>query len=171
MTAVSRAMPGRSTIWAWYVAAMTVVVGLYVFVPPFKGYAVLVNVIGVASVVAIAAGVMLHGAKAKVAWTLLLVGQLLYVAGDFYTYTYPDLLGGTVGFPSAGDAIYLTVYPALFAGLILLSRRRDPDRSDRSAIVDSLILTVGFALLSWIFLVIFSIIFLVINLWIDRNIY
>ena len=153
MTAVSRLVPGRSTIWAWYVAGMTVVIGLYLFVPPFKGYAVVVNVIGVASVIAIAAGVMLHGAKAKVAWTLLLVGQLLYVAGDFYTYTYPDLLGGTVGFPSAGDAIYLSVYPALFAGLLLLSRRRDPDRSDRSAIVDSLILNVGFALLSWIFLV------------------
>ena len=87
------------------------------------------------------------------AWSLLLVGQALYVAGDFYTYTYPDLLGGTVGFPSAGDAIYLSVYPALFTGLMLLVRRRDPHGRDRAAVVDSLILTVGFALLSWVFLV------------------
>ncbi len=77
----------------------------------------------------------------------------MYVAGDFYTYTYPDLLGGTVGFPSPGDAIYLSVYPALFIGLMLLVRRRDPHGRDRSAVVDSLILTVGFALLSWVFLV------------------
>ena len=30
------------------------------------------------------------------------VGQLLYVVGDVYTYSYPALLGGAVGFPSAG---------------------------------------------------------------------
>ena len=145
--------PGRQTAWAWYIAAMAVLTAGYLFVPPFKGYAVLINAIGISSPLAIAVGMRLHGAKARLAWTLLLVGQLLYVAGDVYTYTYPDLLGGTVGFPSAGDAIYLSVYPALFAGLILLARRRNPHGRDRTVVVDSLILTVGFALLSWVFLV------------------
>ena len=36
---------------------------------------------------------------------------------------------------------------------MLLVRRRDPHGRDRAAVVDSLILTVGFALLSWVFLV------------------
>ena len=36
---------------------------------------------------------------------------------------------------------------------MLLVRRRDPHRRDRAAMIDSLILTVGFALLSWVFLV------------------
>ncbi len=112
-----------------------------------------VNVIGLASLVAIGVGIKMHRTKARMAWLLLLLGQGLYVAGDFYTYTYPDLLGGSVGFPSAGDAIYLSVYPALFAGLMLLIRRRDPLGRDRAAVVDTLILTVGFALLSWVFLV------------------
>ena len=94
----------------------------------------------------------MHRPKARLAWGLLLAGQLLYVAGDTYTYTYPELLGGTVGFPSAGDAIYLTLYPVLFCGLFLLVKRRSPKR-DRAVLIDSLILTVGFALLSWIFLV------------------
>ena len=40
----------------------------------------------------------------------------------------------------------------LFTGLLLLVRRRNP-RGDRAAVIDSLILTVGFALLSWVFLV------------------
>ncbi len=106
----------------------------YLFVPPFKGYAVVVNVIGVSSLVAIAAGIRAARPKARVAWGLILLGQTLYVAGDFYTYTYPDLLGGKVGFPSAGDAIYLSVYPALFAGLMLLVRRRDPHGRDRAAV-------------------------------------
>ena len=124
----------------------------YVFVPPFKGYAGLINLIGLMSPLAIAAGMRMHRPKAMLAWSLLLVGQLLYVAGDFYTYSYPALFGGIVGFPSAGDAIYLLVYPALFGGLLLLVRRRNPN-GDRAAVIDSLILTVGFALLSWVFLV------------------
>jgi diguanylate cyclase (GGDEF)-like protein/PAS domain S-box-containing protein len=142
----------RGRAWAIYLVVMTVVTGAYLFVPPFEGYAVLVNVIGVASLAAIGIGIRLHS-RARLAWSLLLLGQALYVAGDFYTYTYPDLLGGTVGFPSGGDAIYLSVYPALFGGLMLLVRRRDPQRLDRAGVLDSLVLTVGFGLLSWIFLV------------------
>ena len=145
--------PTRERIWLFYLVAMSLLVAAYVFVPPFKGYAVVVNLVGAGSLVAIGAGVRLHRARARVAWSLLLAGQLLYVVGDFYTYTYPDLLGGTVGFPSFGDAVYLSVYPALFAGLMLLVRRRDPHRQDRAGVLDSAVLTVGFALLSWNFLI------------------
>ena len=142
----------RVRAWVWYVAAMAVVTVLYEFVPPFKGDAVTINVIGLTSPAAIAVGMWLHKPRAKLAWTLLLVGQFMYFAGDAYTYSYPQLLGGTVGFPSAGDAIYLSVYPVLVAGLFLLMRRRNPVR-DRAAGIDSLILTVGFAVLSFTFLI------------------
>jgi diguanylate cyclase (GGDEF)-like protein/PAS domain S-box-containing protein len=145
--------PRRENLWLYYLGLMGVLLGAYLFVPPFKGYAVLVNVIGAGSVVAIAAGVGLHHARARLAWGLLLLGQLLYVAADFYTYTYPDLLGGIVGFPSIGDAIYLSVYPALFLGLMLLVRRRDPERRDRGAALDALVLTVGIAVLFWVILI------------------
>jgi diguanylate cyclase (GGDEF)-like protein/PAS domain S-box-containing protein len=150
---VTRLRPSAKTAWGYYLAAMTLLIGAYVFVPPFKGYAVVVNVIGLGSVVAMLAGIRMHRGRLSAAWTLLIVGQLLYVAGDFYTYTYPDLLGGTVGFPSAGDAIYLSVYPALFTGLMLLVWRRDPDRLDRAGVLDSLVLTIGVGLLFWVFLI------------------
>jgi diguanylate cyclase (GGDEF)-like protein/PAS domain S-box-containing protein len=150
---VTHLRPGARTAWAYYLAAMALLIGAYLFVEPFKGYAVVVNLVGAGSVVAMIAGIRVHGARARAAWTLLVVGQLLYVAGDFYTYTYPELLGGTVGFPSAGDAIYLSVYPALFAGLMLLVWRRDPERRDRAGVLDSLVLTVGFGLLFWVFLI------------------
>jgi diguanylate cyclase (GGDEF)-like protein/PAS domain S-box-containing protein len=143
---------GRQGVWFWYLASMTVLTGLYVLVPPFKGYAGLINLIGLTSPIAIAVGIRMHRPKATLAWRLLLFGQALYFAGDVYTYSYPDLLGGKVGFPSAGDAMYLGVYPLLVAGLLLLVRRRNP-RGDRAAVIDSLILTVGFALLSWVFLI------------------
>ena len=142
----------RRSLWLWYLAAAVVLTSFYVLVPPFKGNAVAINALGLSSVIAIGLGIRMHRPKARLAWGLLLAGQLLYVAGDTYTYTYPELLGGTVGFPSAGDAIYLTLYPVLFCGLFLLVKRRSPKR-DRAVLIDSLILTVGFALLSWIFLV------------------
>ena len=142
----------REVVWRWYLAVASLLTLAYLFVPPFKGYAGLINLIGLMSPLAIAVGMRMNRPKAMLAWSLLLVGQTLYVAGDFYTYSYPALLGGTVGFPSAGDAIYLLVYPALFGGLLLLVRRRNPN-GDRAAVIDSLILTVGFALLSWVFLV------------------
>jgi hypothetical protein len=142
----------RRSLWLWYLAVAVLLTGAYLLVPPLKGSAAVINVLGLSSLVAIAAGIRMHRPKARLAWRLLLLGQGLYVAGDIYTYTYPELLGGTVGFPSAGDAIYLGVYPMLVAGLFLLVRRRNPTR-DRSAVIDSLILTVGLALLSWIFLV------------------
>ena len=44
------------------------------------------------------------------------------------------------------------VYPALVAGLLVLVRRRNP-QGDRAGVIDSLIITVGIALLSWVFLV------------------
>ena len=138
--------------WFWYLLAMSVLTALYVLVPPLKGNAALINLIGLTSPIAIAVGIRMHRPKATLAWLLLLFGQSLYVAGDFYTYSYPDLLGGKVGFPSAGDAMYLGVYPLLVAGLLLLVRRRNP-KGDKAAVIDSLILTVGFALLSWVFLV------------------
>ena len=111
MTMSSRLRPGPSNAWAYYLLAMAALIGAYLFVPPPKGYSIVVNVVGVASLIGIAAGVFMNKSGARIAWGLILGGQLLYVVADFYTYTYPDLLGGTVGFPSPGDAIYLSVYP------------------------------------------------------------
>ena len=48
--------------------------------------------------------------------------------GDVYTYSYPKLVHHEVPFPSFGDALYLAVYPALMAGLILVVRRRNAER-------------------------------------------
>jgi diguanylate cyclase (GGDEF)-like protein/PAS domain S-box-containing protein len=152
MSPIQVARVRRTSVWAWYLAAMAALTFVYVFVPPFKGNAALINFIGFTSPVAIGIGIWMHKPRARAAWLLLLAGQTLYFAGDFYTYSYPQLLGGHVGFPSAGDAIYLTVYPVLVAGLLLLMRSRNPVKN-RAAGIDALILTVGFALLSWVFLI------------------
>jgi diguanylate cyclase (GGDEF)-like protein/PAS domain S-box-containing protein len=142
----------RSRGWAIYLAGGAILTAAYVSLPPLRGNGPLINLLGLSSSIAIAVGIWMHKPRARVAWFLFIVGQFLFFAGDLYTYSYPKLLGAEVEFPSLGDSIYLTVYPALVAGLLVLVRRRNPG-GDRAGAVDSLILTVGVALLSWVFLV------------------
>ena len=142
----------RGRLWILYLAAGGLLTAAYLWFPPLKASGPLINLLGLSSSVAIAVGIYLHRPKARAAWILFIVGNFLFFAGDLYTYSYPKLFGVEVEFPSLGDAIYLTVYPALVAGLLVLVRRRNP-RGDRAGVIDSLILTVGVGLLSWVFLV------------------
>jgi diguanylate cyclase (GGDEF)-like protein/PAS domain S-box-containing protein len=142
----------RSRAWTIYLAVGGILTAGYLWFPPLKASGPLINVLGLSSSVAIAVGIYLHRPKARVAWVLFIVGNFLFFAGDLYTYSYPKLMGVDVEFPSIGDGIYLTVYPALVAGLLILVRRRNP-HGDRAGVIDSLIISVGIALLSWVFLV------------------
>jgi diguanylate cyclase (GGDEF)-like protein/PAS domain S-box-containing protein len=138
--------------WMAYLAMGAVATALYLFVPPFQGSGPLLNGLGLASVIAMAIGIRMHHPRAQAAWMFMTLGQFLFWAGDLYTYSYPELTGADVPFPSFGDAIYLLVYPVLLIGLFMLIRRRNPE-PDRSGLVESAILTVGIALLSWVFLI------------------
>jgi diguanylate cyclase (GGDEF)-like protein/PAS domain S-box-containing protein len=142
----------RGRVWAWYLGAACALMVLYLFFPPLAGNGPLINGLGLSGVVAIVVGIRMNKPRAQAAWWLFAAGQFLFFAGDLYTYSYPKLFGVDVGFPSAGDALYLAVYPVLMAGLLLLVRRRNP-RPDRSALIDALILTIGVGLLSWVFLI------------------
>jgi diguanylate cyclase (GGDEF)-like protein/PAS domain S-box-containing protein len=137
----------RDNAWWWYGAFGAVLAGLYMFVPPFKGVGPVLNAVGFSGVAAIVAGIRMHHPRARAAWWLFGVGQLLFFSGDVYTYSNPD-----APFPSPGDALYLAVYPVLMAGLLVLVRRRNP-RRDPAALIDALILTIGIGLLSWVFLI------------------
>ena len=135
--------------WAVYLALGAVLCALYVAVPPLKGSGPLMNLIGLSPVVAILVGVRWHRPASKLPWLLLAAGSALFWLGDLYTYSYPHLLGADVPFPSPGDALYVAMYPVMMAGLLLLVRRRNAG-SDRSGLIDGLILTVGLSLPAWI---------------------
>jgi diguanylate cyclase (GGDEF)-like protein/PAS domain S-box-containing protein len=142
----------RGRAWVAYLAVGGLLTAAYLWFPPLQGNGPLINLLGLSGSVAVAVGIYMHRPKARIAWVLFIVGLFLFFAGDLYTYSYPKLTGADVEFPSIGDAIYLMVYPALVAGLLLLIRRRNP-RGDRAGVIDSLIISVGIALLSWVFLV------------------
>jgi len=142
----------RGNAWAVYLGVTGAMALLYLFASPLAGNGPLINLLGLSSPVAIVIGIRLHRPKAVAAWWLFALGQFLFFAGDLYTYSYPKLLGADVPFPSPGDAIYLMVYPALMGGLFLLVKRRNP-RRDWAGLIDSLILTIGVGLFSWVFLI------------------
>src|SRR5919202_5168809 len=110
------------------------------------------NALVLSRVVAILAGMRMHRPASRGPWWWFAGGFTLFWLGDLYTYSYPRLFGADVPFPSIGDGAYVLVYPALMAGLLLLVRRRNPER-DRAGLIDSLIMTLGLALLSWVALI------------------
>jgi diguanylate cyclase (GGDEF)-like protein/PAS domain S-box-containing protein len=137
--------------WILYLAGGGVLLALYLFVKPLAGSAPVMNVLGLAPVLAIIAGIRMHRPAAAPAWACFALGFALFWVGDLYTYSYPLILDREVPFPSLGDAAYLAVYPALMAGLLILQRRRK-QRGDRGSAIDAAIMTVGLALPSWIWL-------------------
>ena len=109
------------------------------------------NLLGLSPVIAIGIAIRWHRPAAAAPWWLFAAGSALFWLGDLYTYSYPLLLGAEVPFPSPGDALYISMYPVMMAGLLLLVRRRRAG-TDRGGLIDGLILTVGLALPPWIWL-------------------
>jgi len=142
----------RVAAWQLYLAAGALLCALYVWVPPFAGSGPVMNLLGLSPVVAIVAGLRVHRPQSTGPWWFFAVGFLLFWFGDLYTYSYPRLFGADVPFPSLGDGAYVLVYPALMTGLLMLVRRRNPER-DRAGVIDSLIMTLGLSLLSWVALI------------------
>ena len=91
--------------------------------PPLKGSGPVMNLLGLSPVLAIVVGVRAAPPGVRRGpWCWFAVGFALFWLGDLYTYSYPQLLHREVPFPSLGDALYIAVYPALMAGLLLLVR-------------------------------------------------
>jgi diguanylate cyclase (GGDEF)-like protein/PAS domain S-box-containing protein len=140
----------RPPLWMAYLAFGVVGMCLYLLDTPLKGNPAFFNTLGLTSWIAVIVGIRRNKPRYALPWWLFAFGFLLYWMGDVYTYSYPKyILHGEVPFPSIGDAIYLTVYPAQMVGLLLLVRRRNPQRN-RNTLIDAAILTLGLSVLSWI---------------------
>ncbi len=113
----------------------------------------MINGLGLYGVIGVVGGIRVHKPKAAVAWWFMAAGLLLFFLGDVYTYSYPKLFHADVPFPSPGDAMYIGVYPVLMVGLLLLVRRRNQRASDGPGVIDSVIMSVGLSLVSFLFLI------------------
>ena len=109
--------------------------------------------LGLSAVAAILYGIRRNRPSAPVAWWFLGVGVLLFITGDTTYKFWHQIMGqNNIPFPSFIDAIYVTMYPVLAVGLLLLARARARG-SDGASLLDSLTVTLGVALLSWVFLI------------------
>ena len=142
----------RRHLWWMFLGLGAFVTGLYVLVPPLKGSPLVINGLGLYGLLAMVAGIRCYKPRAQLAWWLFVLGVFLFWVGDVYTYSIRILFNVSVPFPSFGDAVYLTMYPVLMVGIMLLVRRRN-QRADGPGAVDSLIMTLGLALISGIILI------------------
>ncbi|WP_406305193.1 EAL domain-containing protein [Streptomyces sp. NBC_00885] len=108
--------------------------------------------IGAIGVIGIALGVFLNRPAHRLPWLLLAAGNFAFAAGQATQIILIDLLQEEMPFPSIADGFYLAAYPLYAAGLLGFVHWRTGWR-DRASLVDALTLTVGLALLSWIFLI------------------
>jgi diguanylate cyclase (GGDEF)-like protein/PAS domain S-box-containing protein len=109
------------------------------------------GLLGLSGVAAIVTGVVINRPARKAPWLLLAVANLSFIAGQT-SFLVMTKLKIDIPFPSFADALYLLEYPLYAAGVFLFIRWRSPNR-DRRSLIDALTLTVGLALLSWLYLI------------------
>ena len=134
-----------------YLLAGAIATLVFLFVPGMR-VGGLLNLIALSSPIAILIALRMNHVEYKLPWLLIALGQLFFVTGDVITYNYERFFGTELPYPSVGDVFYLSVYPCLFLGILLLIRHRSPGR-DRDSAIDSLIVGIGVGVLSWVFLI------------------
>jgi diguanylate cyclase (GGDEF)-like protein/PAS domain S-box-containing protein len=140
----------RQRVLAGYFIWLTLLIAAYYWLPSLRVEAW--GLIGLSGVVAIVAGVVINRPARKAPWLLLAGANLSFIAGQVSFLVLTQIMGAKVPFPSFADVLYLATYPLYAAGLLIFIWWRTPDR-DRRSLIDALTLTVGLALLSWIYLI------------------
>src|ERR1700761_5673326 len=140
----------RRPLLAGYVSLWTALVLAYYALPGLRTETW--GLLGLTGVVAIVAGVRIHRPARKVSWLLLAAANLSFVAGQVSFLVATQILHRPMPFPSYADVLYLATYPLYAAGLTIFIWARTPD-GDRRSVIDALTLTVGLALISWMYLI------------------
>jgi FOG: GGDEF domain len=110
----------------------------------------LYDAIGASAITVALIGIWRNRPDRRLPWILMAAGQGLFVAGDILWNWYEVI--GEDPFPSMADVLYLSGYPFIAFGLLMLIRRRLGD-GDRGGLLDAAILTTAAAILSWTFLI------------------
>ncbi len=144
-------LPARRDTAAWaYAAAGTAVTVVYLVTSSPVRY--LLPVLVSASVVfAIAVGVARNRPPSFLPWYLFAAAMAPYSAADTIWGLY-QVRDAEVPFPGAADMLYLSSYLLFAAGLVTLARQQS-GRLHRAGLLDAGIVTLGFGILSWAFVI------------------
>jgi diguanylate cyclase (GGDEF)-like protein/PAS domain S-box-containing protein len=140
----------RRNVLAGYAVWMAFLIAAYYALPGLRVEAW--GLIGLSGVLAIVAGVVVNRPARRTPWLLLAAANLTFAAGQLSFLILTLLIREKVPFPSFTDVLYLATYPLYAAGLLIFIWWRTPYR-DRRSLIDALTLTVGLALLSWLYLI------------------
>jgi hypothetical protein len=140
----------RRNLLAGYVSWMALLIAVYFAVPGL--HAEVWGLLGLSSVLAIVAGVVVNRPARALPWLLLAAANLSFAAGQLSFLVLTEVMRVTVPFPSFADILYLSTYPLYAVGVFIFIRWRTAG-SDRRSLIDALTITAGLALLSWIYIV------------------
>ncbi|MGW6913974.1 putative bifunctional diguanylate cyclase/phosphodiesterase [Kitasatospora sp. NPDC054939] len=140
----------RQQLMACYLVWMAVFTTIYYLYPNQR--IIWWTGIGLGGVAAIVVGVRLnHPAHARY-WYLLALANFCFTAGEVVQVIQMQFLDLGNPFPSVADGFYLAEYLLYAAGVLGFIRWRTAHQ-DRGSLLDALILTMGLALLAWIYLI------------------
>ena len=129
------------------VAALTVWLAL----PPGVARAAVLLGMNALALAAVLVGVRTYRPQARRAWVVLAGAQVCSVAAFAYWYLMPSVTGEELPLPSPADALFLLLYTAECAALVVLIRSERSWRN-RETVLDHLMATVSLCALSWVFL-------------------
>lgn len=151
--AVAARVRSAPATWA-FLGAGLLAIGSYFLLPSHgDAQSIFYVVVGFASVVAIYVGAIRNLPRGeRLPWQLFAVGLLGQVAGDAIFAVYEVSLHREPPSPSIADAFYLGGYPLLALGVLLILRKLGGQTS-RAAILDTLVIFSGVALVQWVFFI------------------
>jgi signal transduction histidine kinase len=127
-------------------------IGVYFLLPP-NAQSIYYVVVGFSAVTAVYVGTVRNLPRGeRLPWHLFALGLLGQVAGDAIFAVYEVQLNREPPLPSIADAFYLAGYPLLAAGVFLILRRLGAQTS-RAAILDTIVIFCGVALVQWVFFI------------------
>lgn len=140
-----------SRLFRSYLAFQLVALVTYAFVPDGWAHVAWQVTIGWAAAAFVVAGMRHHRPAGATAWYLFGAGVFLNSTGILVANVLQRVYGVAES-PSLADVFYLGLYPGLVGGMIVVIRRRTVGR-DWSMLVDTITISTGLGLLSWVFII------------------
>ena len=151
--AVAARVRSAPATWAFLGAGLVAIAGYFALPAHGDAQSIFYVMIGFASVVAIYVGAIRNLPRgARLPWQLFAFGLLGQVAGDAIFAVYEVSLDREPPSPSIADAFYLGGYPLLALGVLLILRKLGGQTS-RAAMLDTLVIFSGVALVQWVFFI------------------